>query len=515
MKREIKINETKLKIKSITWRKGDSKILVTDKKSLVYQIILFTGNTSDKGRYWKGLGISKKSGEIEVPEEIRNNYTDALVLEHSTIRYEKETYDFSSQYTILAWIGELCNKFIDTAEILCHVIKDNYVTKRFYESYGQKELNKFKNELSNMIKTTSGLNKEPWTGEFSKIYTRNRYNIVDFINDLIDAEVEIYTDAELIGSYKKISRSIKDGSTYVPGEWGKVIGKSGNKTRANLSLTYIKKVTVDVPENEFGETAGPRELNTIRNFCIVADGMLNMKRLGIKTNNKKLIRKLKSTKMFMCEMLYSNEYLLDLTKIPIISKTKAKYVNLNDLINSEILAKTLDIKLCYLIRMRYKLREKLKTLPVKIPKKVEDPGEVFLHNLGIYGDYFYPKTTEVDKLESTYNSVEIISKIEGLPVDPTTQVTEFINKGTCRNKTIKKLLSSLVISEDTINEQIDNTEVEKKLNSQTLREMKFNIIMSKNLRFNNEYLKPKLEDIKFRSEDLVVSWDIKTTKITV
>lgn len=524
MEKEIRINGSKLKIESIVYSKGDSVISGIDKKALKYQMVLFYDPDGGKDHYWKSLDISGKSGKISVPAEISSSYTKATILTRlqgkKFKKYDGEAYSKSDSDVILSWIGELSDLRLDTAETLIHALKDDNVARMFYSSYGMKMLGEFKKTISEDIIRGKGYTPAVWSNEFSKIYQRNRYSVCELMKDLVDSGVMIYTDPELIGKYNKISRCVKDGSKFIPDRWSRVIGVTGNKTRANLSLTYMGNVFIDIPKNSFGIPNGHKELKAIRSFCLVADGMLNMKQIGIKTTDKDLLRKLRGAGVIESPLILDDEYLLDLTKIPVAKKMSTRRLGSRVLGTLEADPLVYGIILGYLRRLEYMKSKGVSVMPKKMDIEEESEKDKFLHSLGIYDGMYYPPKTEVARSSKVYTAVEVKAVIKGIPSDPVSNIINFINTGSCRNTVIKKILSNVKDTYSTksleeLRKEIEKTEKQRDLSNVELRDYKFRMILGKTLRFYDSKM-PRLETTSVTVKDGInVSWEVSGLEVTV
>jgi hypothetical protein len=304
----ININGSKLRITQLNFSRGDSKILGIDKKSLRYQKVLFTSPRSSEFTV-----LSVPSSDLDIPNSIRKaGYCEAWVIEKADKKFTKEKYDGFEKDVMLKWAKALFPSRLDTAEILIRAIDYGNVTKKFYESYGTDLIREFYG-LVDMILDGTAKPTMRCDKKFAPHYIAPKYSILNLMNDIMEAgDVKIYTDPDLIGQYKRISKKLTFSGTIVPDKWCKVIGLVGNRTRANLSLGYQSFINVTVPENKFGIPSETRELKTNRSFCIVKDGVVWSKWLGIKTKNNSLVRKMKASGIIKSGIVYEDEYLVNL-----------------------------------------------------------------------------------------------------------------------------------------------------------------------------------------------------------
>lgn len=126
------------------------------------------------------------------------------------------------------------------------------------------------------------------------LYQKRRYSVYRLCQDLVGKEVCIVKD--LVGEYNRISSIDSKRMVKMPEtDWIKVESLIFNQERANVSLKL--------------EGTGSR--------CIIKDGTLNMKYLAIKSD--KLPKELK--KAVVMTVISNDEYLLDLSKLPISSRS--------------------------------------------------------------------------------------------------------------------------------------------------------------------------------------------------
>ncbi len=128
-------------------------------------------------------------------------------------------------------------------------------------------------------------------------FYRNYASRDELIDDLVKDKADILTDSELIGKYLRISSAVDTGAKFVHEKWSRITGKLGNRRRANMSLTIMGKVKVNIPENEFDIEPGDREFPAFRSVCIIKDGSIWVPKIGVRLHSKKLIQKLKMIKV--------------------------------------------------------------------------------------------------------------------------------------------------------------------------------------------------------------------------
>lgn len=515
---EIKINGSKLKIVKLDYELGDSFVTIM-KTSLKYQFILFTDPVRPELspiHSKSTIGYKKIPIDSFTKKEYKNCWALEVAKGKGVSKFEGEEYDFYQRKIILSFIYETSLYYQDTTEILSLSLRDKNVIDKFYSSYGKSGIDNFKLFIKNIIVDSKYkpyiICKEEY---FPLNYDRDRYSVQRLISDLIIDNAKILTDEYLVGKIEPISSRREDISNKLKvesSEWYEISGIVGNKTRANLSLRFIKEVLVEIPKNDVGVDPGIKKLKTSGSLCIVKDGVLWQKYLGVKISNK-LAGKLKRLKVIEQDLLYPGEYLINLSKIPVISKSNIKKISSSYLSSLEVKYALSNIALEY-----------LEFLSPEIPKKLSD-SEKFLNDLGIKGDFYYPKKETV-KEKNNYDTVELVSNISGIPVNYGDRLRNYTNiKSGIIKGAIGSFISNLGITKNNIEELKSFWKNEKQKLLVELRNRKFQIIMTKDTRFSDKG-DPFIDTVTCKveipctstygkSEIVNVNWKFKTKKIYV
>ena len=498
----IVINNEKIMLKGLRYIRGAITVdLERDlKKKLRYQKLFLIG---EDNKYCT-VDLAGKVGTIKVSPDYDEAYVIVKTEEPKLVKYDEGDIRI-----IKCFIHHFSGIKPEITEKFCKAIGYNILAD-YHKAYGLKGLGEFRAGLFEKNPVKLGRPDAMY-------YGRPRYNILSLIADFSEtADLEIFTDPELIGKYKRISRRVEDGSTVMRDRWAKFKGVSGNRTRANISINTLSKVKVMVPENEHGAEPGDRELWALRSFALVVDGKLNMEELGFKTSNTKLIGKLKRLGIIE-PMLFEGEYVVDLTKLPIFPKRTP--ISSYQLGVAEYDVRLADIRCKYISLLLYRQEKKLKELPRKIKEPEEEKSEEtkFLESLGIFGDSYYPGKTKAAKSVTSYMTTEIIGKVSGIPSDLYPNLRNYINTGSCKNAVISQALKDLAKLREEKNLELmkrtlDVNEELKKKYIKTLRELKFRVISSKTLTFSDKQLEHANVEIK---EGVKVSWVVKDTEIEV
>ena len=492
---DIKINNSKLSIVELNFSKGDTQIKGIDKDKLRYQRIMLTSPGTSQFAI-----LPATSSVVDIPSSIQKaRYSEAWAIEKVSTKATKEKYTGFDKDVMLKWMKELYPRHLDTAELLCHACGYGNVIKGFYESYGTEMIRDFYRLIDSI---TSGMSAGTKTcsRKYPYQYTAPKYSVYQLLKDIMKAgDVKIYTDPALIGEYKRITRGVKTAGTIIPDKWCEVIGLVGNRTRANLSLSYKSMISVPIPANSFGIT-GPKDLECIRSYCIIKDGVTWSTSLGIKTKDKTLVRKLRGAGVIEMDLVYDDEYLLDLEKLPVISVSDTRNITSWDLAAAEVAIEYARIGGIWARRKAAMEKKGLTTCPKKMGIDPITPEEEFLHSLGIYGNSYVPKTTAMDVIK-TYESFEITGRIPQLPLDPTVQVVNAINGSPATHTIIKEIVADIeknhILSGRTYQESAEYWEKEVNKKIKRLRDLKFRLILGKTLKFSDNR-RTKIENVQVK-----------------
>ena len=469
---KIKIKNTNLElIKLDYYCRGTKEIIGLEKEKLKYQVVYFTNPVKDYkllGSQRQAYGVSK----FTLDANIYTIYDDAWVIQ-KTKKDPKEKdleYDRYELATLLGVLHVMIFQHLDTAELICHAIGDGPLLNLFYSSFGnfKQFLDRIKELEENPVPKFSDKN-------YALQYQRSRYSVYDLLHDLEKEGAEIYVGPDLV-TYKRISAGPEKEYKGLY-SWSKISSILGNKERANLSIVSYSNISIHVPENKYGIEPGEKELKEYKTHCIIKDGVLWTRQIGVRIS-KKLHKKLVPTGCISGGLLYKNDYILDLSKIPVISKKWLKVTRF-DLAKAEVESKLLDAVIQLKTLKDY--IDKYKT-PVKTIKTPSD-AEKFLHELGIYGGYY----NRVGKLpcHKSSETVRVVTTNIALPKNLGSYIIDYINKGHCENDKLNAYFKTLNIA------TIDTEELKKKkdLVDRKIRDFKFRLILSKYLKFT-EHLSP-------------------------
>lgn len=522
--KEIKINNSRLKLVCIadSYNVQDDKVYFRlNKKKVKYQFVvcievynsLKLNNTYIKSCYGKSLDyiFYRKNNSI-----INDTIITVWCIEIGDKRYEDEQYDPLDIKIIMSFIGLLFNRnIIDTTEELVSATRDEKIITGFYSSYGSDAICSYLEFLKEEIKKEEEYKITPIKKPIKKCYDRNKYSVQALLQDLLEDSAEILIDPDLLGEYKNISpREIEDDAIIHLDRWGKIKEILGNQRRPNLSIRFDIPVGVYIPKNPYDIEEGYHDFKRDFSICIIKDGMLYTEEIAVKISEK-LTKKLKPYKIIKGELLRENEYLLDLTKLALISKSWIRGCSRKALANLEVEYRLANMRCEY--------------LDIVYPQKTDiSDKEKFLNSLGIFGDYYIPVNKKEHNRKNfidKYYELETLFLLSGFNYPR--QIREEIYNNYHNSNVIPKgvhelgeiyykYLDSIKIEE---NCKKDLKGYRKKCKEElksiltNLRDRKFQLFMGKSFISDDFWLLTgKSEKVKISNTPYVVevSWAIKT-----
>ena len=465
--KEIKIRNSKLKLVNYYYSSGDNLI-------------------NNNLRYKIAISLDKKS---VIPIKDMNSSGEYWFIENSKEFYKDnlqyDNVDFSELVNIIGCIASYFLRYnrnnLDVLEKLILATKDDTIISCFYNTYGKADMNNY----ITLLKTIASDNKyvpTPCVSKYKNIYSRGHsYSVYRLLHELSEDNASILVDPSLIGDYNVISkRKVDRRNNKIQTEsWSKIYGLTKNKTRANISISYNAKTIVQIPNNPYNIMPGGREIDVKKSMCIIKDGRLNQDRIGIKASPK-LIGKLKNLGIVE-PIVFKDEFIVDLSKLPLISKKDIK------LVSSYYMAKLEANYMIAKVIVEYLdlfYPEKTITNFSSIEEKQKDE---FLRSLGIVGNLYIPSKTDLVETGS-YNTIELVTTVSGIPSTAKDRYSLYKDYKNCsrrtRNPQINVILDSVDFTTD-----IDKLRTiwKEKLNkfAEDIRDRKFQIIMSKLTKFSD------------------------------
>jgi len=516
MLREVKISNTRLKIVVHRLREGNDFFLES-KNRMLYQFIITSDYNFQKIRYFYTSRVDsiKLLGNIGFTIE-----------KCDSLNRRKRYTDEERKIILINIIGTPLN-YLSLIEEMCISLEDENVINSFYSSYGRRGLTNFKEGLFDLIadplyspKITQNLSRR-------RIYkSGKRYSVYSLLNDLVKDKAKILVDQDLIGKYSRISASKKQKPAEVRYDtscWENIQRLVGNSSRANLSLQYVSTVNVQIPDNPHNipKKAG-ENLKCIKSCNIIRDGMLNVPFIAVQVS-KSLKRRLIGTGCIRSCVIYNNRLLLDLSKLPIISRSELEPIDPVEIAKLEVEKFIAKIAIIYYTKLENRFNDPTPSEKPMSPELIEKTK--YLRSLGIVDRFYYPVNETREKENRSYSATELqvtLSNILGTDIGKVYRsIGSYISTGS-----VDKFLSApkrVILTE--ILESIKGYNLEYWEKRQTsitnqLRRKVFHSIMSKGILKGDrvKFLEDTVTEIAILdgSENFArVSWKIKEININL
>jgi hypothetical protein len=526
IKEKFSISNSRLSVVSITATPGNDqasvKIPINDiKKMMRYQVLSICDATTK----YPITASSATLQEVNLAGRSIKDITAIYALVKEPTKSGDVQHTAEEVKAIMSMVYSLPDYALGVKEQLLRDTKDTALINCFYDGYGDK--NTMRNEiLSRLNDQNYSVGTVKFTAQTKTYSPGKRYSIYRLIHDLVDDNAKILLSADLVGKYSRITASKKivpGDTTYLSDDWCHVTGYTGNKHRANLSLQYQGKVQIDVPANQVGVVPGPRELKCIRTVTLIKDGRPHIDKLGVIVSEK-LARRLRGTGCVEdANLIYKGGLLLNLTKLPVISKAEIKKVASWYLAELEVKKYVADLAIDYI-----GIQRGVVPMPGSTPA-AKDPKDAFLNSLGIYGDTYVPNREKPTKEGRQYSTREVHSSISGVENDPLKQwkfISDYVRGTQYQPRVKSKVVMDHIIKHiNPKNLRLDDLEkewtVKQKKIANELRDRKFQLIMSKTMDFNDARGKDAMSLVKSvqlfddPTKNVTVSWKIKTKNIKI
>ena len=270
------------------------------KKRLAYQHAVYIEDSGNDFKY-----VSLCGSYSLTPKEGYSCYGLARLRTEAVDRSEYTEGELKILYRLLYSMAKEV-KIPKFTEILVRGISDVNLTSLFYDKVRSEMFFRYLGDLCNGV-------REYERGEIHvETYNRNRYSIYQLIKDLVKDRSSISINPDLI-KYTRISLSKRPENTKEK-DWAKVISMQGNKYRANVGILC--------------------KAESFYSMCLVKDGAVHTKTLVVKINNSRFRRKLYSAGLVSGSLVFKDELILDLTKVPVISKRLVSNITEQDYLRS-------------------------------------------------------------------------------------------------------------------------------------------------------------------------------------
>lgn len=369
-------------------RSGSDDFSPVFRASCIYNSFTEPFSIPDHKEHIKGYWVIEQSPEYNLVNNYDRRETAIIIGLVNCITYEDNitrninlSTKFEAEYQIL---------FI--AERLVRATKLNYVIEDFYKGVGRSfhstmttpTANRFQKTISKDKFKIDSLNLPNY------IYRGDNsqdYDVIDFINDVVDNELYINLDSSRLSDGEEYcsiytGKPFENNNIYYK-DWVRVTAKLGNSTRANISLRYLTKIDVNIPENKFIEDKVITAY-TERAVCIVKDGYLWTKEMLVKLTPD-IVKKLETAGATFCvEDIIEGSYLVDLSSIPLIKLNRASAFSIEKCIDNKYDQ--------HVVSNQIKFIDTLFLKDEKSTDPVTDEKDIFLSSLGvsiINGEYYF------------------------------------------------------------------------------------------------------------------------------
>lgn len=468
---EIKIKNSRVNLELIDVSKPGTSIDL-DKKSLRYQYGVFV-DASGQANLTTFYGISKtvinKLGTLMILKKIDKVNPADIVL------------NVGEYISVLRFLSAFVKyKPVRVCEALVKSTNDKDLIEGYYKSFGQSMKTDYINLIEKKILGVGSGNYKPNNITYSYDYKENygRYSVMSLIKDILDNGLKVSCFPEVL-KYNRVSSTKVDvtGNTVKYTEdFNKVTGILTNKSRANISLKYISTVEVTEPDG----TVHP-DLNVFHSFCLIKDGTLNTRFLGVSGCGKKLINKFNKMGIIF-NTIRDGELVLDLSKLPVTSPKDVGMISRTNLESLVYKMTCINFQLGYLEFLENSSAKKSATVPAA--KKTS--SVIDLTNM----TYNPKEETKNSGKKYSYWDVNI-SYEKGFPTTKEKRTIVFNNKATLPKGKLEynliKDIDDQIAAGATISSLKASLEKNKEFYSKGFNEFVFKFIMSKTCSFYNCY----------------------------
>jgi hypothetical protein len=517
---EILINNSKFKLTEINCRsindKSQNKDLLESFNYISKGVILGPNSNVNNWDYKRFDSILENINLFNrpVPETNRIFIIEKCKLNNTNHKYKEEE---------LCIMSGVCQALIREHSSKLSVYKKLEIIEGFVRAIGRakpimhfytigSQLSQTYNNLCESLNTTNLFKDEiidTDTLSFPLYREGKRYSIYELVDDLIkDNSFILDTNNFKLISPISINKTLE--TSRMSDEWCRILGKTGNKKRANLSINFLANICAEIPENNVGIEPGKLHLTSPRKICIVKDGLIINSNITVKINSKELQRKLKKVNIIKERLLYDNELTLNLSSLPIINRNKLK-INIFDVAQTEANYTFSSMACNYLEKLIYMRDKKLTSCPKKITKEKSDK-EKYLESLGIYNTTLHSEEVHTDS-NAKYIVNEVTGSLESIPKYYSDNIYCYCHKLKCPTiisdflKNIDNKLKSV-----SLDDLYKDYKEKYKIYEKKLRDLKFKMLLGRTLNFKC-FSSSKKQDFSLYKNKIEVP--IEGTKIKV
>lgn len=490
--KEIKIQNTNLCLKVMDIGGTTSYSLGSDKRRLRYQFVV-TEESSVNSNY-SVINPIFTYGVKSISFKNSDSKRIFLLIKEKKRFSEDIKLSLEDSIDVLKFLKEFAYYYPLQSEPLVMALRDKKVLESYQRSFGDGIQGDFLSLVHDIIKdptqfSPSGSNSGfIWRGE------RRRYSVMDLLQELKKENVKIRF---MNDRYERVSpRTIDKSGNNIQylDKAGEITSISVAKTKPSVSISFKAHIDITTPTGIVY-----KDFTTPKRIGIMKNGSLNTNFLCIHTDNKKLIGKFKRVGILYTE-LFGNDYILDLSKIPLTTKKDIKVVLYWMLSEYEYYYQ------CYKLQEEY-VKYKIGENNLEVREEIDVDKKIY-----------NPKT--VTRESNTSYVVQVMeTKIHsrGFPKTSTERLIAFKNCATLSQDSVAYNLIQEIENNPEQDLQVLLKNVHKKVDHYTklLADARFHLMLSKDRGFRfgigcNIY--NQIRNVKGRYGDLQLSWNCKKTK---
>ncbi len=486
--KEIKIPNSNLFLKIVNIGGTSKYTLDSDKAKLRYQFVVSEEGTLIHSHFTYGTNTILL-GSTPEPRKL-------YFLEKSKVKFDKNIkLDIEDSITILKFLKEFAYYYPAQSEPLVMALRNKTILNEYRKSFGPGIKHNFISLISDVIKNPTQLGLMDSNIEFEWKGDRRKYSVINLLEELKSTGSKIKRVDYIIG-YNNVSQKVIDKTKnkveYLD-KGGEILSISKSRTKLSLNITYKSFVDVTTPDGK-----EYKDFSIIKNLCIIKNGSLNTKKICIESTDKKFIGKLKRLGVVYTELI-SGTYILDLEKLPLITKNNIKSIQYWMLTDYEYYYQCYKFQKEYI---KFKLGNSQESVPeFDLDNKVYNPVQVSRKSNSSY-------TTQV---------IETVIKDSQFPSKSSQRLiifnnTDTLQKGTLVYNLINEIDNSSITLEDLLKEK--EKETKKYLN--LLKECIFSLIASKECKFRHglgaDVCGGNIKTVHGKYGELKLYWNTKVIK---
>lgn len=381
-----------------------------------------------------------------------------------------------------------------TASEILSYLWDVYLIDIYNNSLTTIELAHFDNEVKNAI-----LNKDKRYIECKKanyLPSPNKFCLLQLFKLLEDSKAKF--NYSKLTEYNKTTVTREDQNKEVKFEKDNepsIFSVNWNQKELNLSIKCKMNGKIDISKVEWYKNSYMKEIETFifRNYSVISDGKLNMKKLPLVVEES-LFNELKKKNVISKNEVFNEEIEIDLTKLPIVNKEISnKSQSFKEIAEKQTQLEIVKAKLKVVNHLLPSKKEIWVSDSNKWPVKFSKDFIDFITEIWITSYGYSPKKETLTQEEENKDyriartfeiSLKWFSKL------PKVEELDLAKKETLPVKIMREFLKEVEWNSEAVNIEIrDNLEKEKELLVEEIREICFSIVLSRTMfdSENNEF----------------------------